>query len=148
MKSTRLVWLILISGFFFLVSCDFLNVKPNCGDPPYTGIDLLLVDARDSLVIGKKYNPDSIRLSVKDVPIEMAVQNGVIHLNYSYFTQYNDENFILYLSKADQDTLNFIINKYNNGECGTVLSVGSFHYNKALLSPDPNGNNYTYRVVK
>jgi hypothetical protein len=146
MKHVQRPWIFLLPALFLLLSCHPWNVDPPCGDPMPNFIELSLVDSSDSLLVGKIYDPDSIRMSVNNEQADLYLQHGVIIINYAGFQQYSTGNFILYLSKEDQDTLNFNIHQVHTKDCGSYLTLELFQYNQKYIYP--KDGHYSYRVVK
>jgi hypothetical protein len=131
--------------FLFILSC----YQPECSDPRQAKILLTLTDSNDSVLIGKKYDPDSIRLSINNSRLYIYITKGVIVLNYYDWIKYNPEDYILYLSKEDQDTMNLSIRTEFYEECGGYNYIDSLLYNHKLIYPvytpkkPPN-----YKVIK
>jgi len=134
-------------GLLFLTSCDKnKNKSDDCnGDPKANYFVLTLVDKNDSLLIGQKYNADSIRLYLNDSTMHIYVECGVIFLNYTLWQKFNNKNYILYLSHSDQDTLNFLVKNVNT-PCGTILNVDTIYYNNKAIAPS-NGI-LNFKIIK
>ena len=118
-----------------------------CGDPAPTLIDIGLVDKNDSLLIGNKYNPDSIKLIVDEKNVDVYVHKGYISINYAGLYIYNNMNFFLYLSKTDVDTLNLKVHRYES-ECWNYYEeFGGLTYNSKIISP-VSYNEFEYKIIK
>jgi hypothetical protein len=134
----------ILFGVFIFSSCNEKHAQ--CGDPADPVIQIALVDQNDSLLIGRKYHPDSIRLTVDNKTLYMDIEQGYIFLNSCILDAYNNDNYFLYLSKSDTDTLNLQILKYE-GVCGTYYGFGGLKYNSKEISP-VFYNKYVFKIIK
>ena len=136
----------LLGGIIIVSSCS--NKSSPCGDPAPTIMQIALVDQNDSLLIGKKYLPDSIQLIAGNKKLNITVENGFIIVNYGSLEIYNSDNYFLYLSKADTDTLNIQVNDPYNNDCGIYYpELGTFQYNFKSISPDTY-NKSVFKILK
>ena len=136
---------VLISSVFILASCRDSYVI--CGDPPYYQIQLTLVDQNDSLLIGSKYNKDSIRLTVDTDHLVTYIQKGILMIDFAGFEKYNAKDYLLYLSKEDTDTLNMDVDVHY-GPCGDPYWVFKvLKYNSKTITPVP-GDNKLFKIIK
>jgi hypothetical protein len=111
--------------------------------PPPNSIFIYLNDKNDSLLIGTKYSPDSIRLMVDNKTLQIKIDEGELNVLYSGFNAYNDLNYYLYLSSTDTDTINLKI-LMNDTDCGPEYHCNELKYNSKVITPKPN----TYLVHK
>jgi hypothetical protein len=135
MKRTTLIFTILFQSLLFLNSCNNDNKQTLCGDPIPTNLEIYLVDNSDSLLIGKKYDQDSIKLTVNNKMVEIHISNGKISFMYPSLEEYNNVNYTLYLSKSDKDTINLIVNHQYIEDCGNYYGVTSLSYNSKQIEP-------------
>jgi hypothetical protein len=138
-------------GFMLVIMVVFQSCKDktnsNCGDPVPTVIQIGLVDANDSLLIGGTYNPDSIHLMVQDSNINISIDKGWMSLYYDGLEIYNNVNFLLYLSTEDVDTLTFKVTKYPSDCFVFSYEFGGMTYNSKTISHEAN-NTYVYKIIK
>lgn len=130
-----------VHRLFPFISCGLLLFF-SCGhygpcDPSPRMMAIELVDGHDSLLIGKKYLPDSIRLTVDNNNLSIKVQFGQIQILYAGLDIYNDANYFLYLSKSTTDTLRLTVSKHHN-KCGDYYDFDGLTYNSKNISPVPN----------
>jgi hypothetical protein len=124
----------LILGLISIFSSCSKKTSP-CGDPAPTIIQIGLVDRNDSLLIGKMYDPDSIKFCVGEKRIFVGFYKGYMSINYNGFEVYNNMNCFLYLSKTDVDTLTFKVLRYDS-ECWNYYNeFDGLTYNSKLISP-------------
>ena len=136
----------LLCGIIIISSCN--NKSSPCGDPAPTIMQIALVDHNDSLLIGKKYIPDSIQLIAGNKKLNITVEKGFIIVNYGSLEIYNSDNYFLYLSKADTDTLNIQVNDVYNKDCDNYYpELGAFQYNFKTISPDTY-NKFVFKIIK
>jgi len=119
-----------------------------CGDlvPVPTLIQIGLVDKNDSILIGNKYDPDSIKLSVDEKNVTVYFYKGYMSINYYGFDIYNNKNYFLYLSNTDGDTLNLKVLRYES-ECGSYYEFDGLTYNSKVISPVPY-NKFVFKIIK
>ena len=118
-----------------------------CGDPAPTLIDIGLVDKSDSLLIGNKYDPDSIKFYVGEKRVYVGFYKGYMSINYNGFDIYNNMNFFLYLSKTDVDTLTLKVLRYDS-ECWNYYDeFGGLTYNSKVISPVLY-NKFVFKIIK
>jgi hypothetical protein len=144
-KRGYFLFLIVFGGTFLLTSCPGRFI--HCGDPEISCIRIMLVDKNDSNLIGKRYDPDSISLSVNHQSIAMDVENGSILIYFPGLQVHNSENYLLYLSKEDTDTLNLRVYEYSTKDCGTYFDFGGMKYNSADVSSIP-GDYSSFKIRK
>jgi len=145
MKRTTLIFTLVFQSLLFLNSCSNDHNQPLCGDPIPSNLEIYLVDNNDSLLIGKKYNQDSIKLTVNNVMVDIHISNGRISFFYPNLEEYNNLNYTLYLSKSDEDTINLIVNHHYIEDCGNYHGVTSFSYNSEQIEPITG---LVYKIVK
>jgi hypothetical protein len=139
--SFSLIILILV----FLSSCENRSKQQLCGDPGPVIVGIWLVDKNDSSLVGKKYDPDSIRLSVENMSIDLQFDHGEIIFNYSSLEPFNKSTYYLILSKTETDTIKLVVNQQNDGDCGPYYSIDKFSYNSSTIS---KMTAWTYKIIK
>lgn len=137
--------ILLISFLPLLDSCH--KGENNCGDPPGSFIQIILVDKNDSLLVGRKFDPDSVNLSVNNKLIMLSIYRGIITFNYNLGEQYNKDNYLLFLSKFDTDTINLTVNHYYNGNCWDYYKFNNFKYNFVNIASVPY-NDHCFKIIK
>ncbi len=110
-----------------------------------TKVAICLVDHNDSLLIGKKYNQDSIKLTVNNTMVDIHFSNGTISFVYPGLEEYNNLNYTLHLSKSDNDTVNLVVNHQYIEDCGNYYGITSLSYNSKLIEPSAG---FVYKIVK
>jgi len=135
---------ILLSVTLALSSCS-KKAEP-CGDPSSASIQIDLVDKNDSLLIGKKYDPDSIKMNVEGKNVSIYIYEGHMEIDYSGFDIYNNRNYFLYLSKTDTDTLNLKVLSYEN-KCWSSYGFSGLTYNSKVISP-VSYNKFLFKIIK
>jgi len=145
MKRSTSIITILFQLLILLNSCNNNHKQPLCGDPIPSSVEIFLVDNNDSLLIGKKYNPDSIKLTVNNKMVDIHCTNGRISFVYTNMEEYNNLNYILYLSKTDEDTISLIVNHQYIEDCGYYYGITSLSYNSKQIEPL---NGLVYKIVK
>jgi len=134
----------LLVFLFLFSSCR--NKPLPCGDPPPAFVRIILTDQHDSLLVGKKYNPDSISLMANHEKISLSVEKGIITLHYAGLEKYNSENYWLTLSKTDTDTLRLTVTKHS-GSCWDYDEFSNLVYNSATVSP-VSYDKFVFKIVK
>jgi hypothetical protein len=133
-------------GLILIFSSCSKKATP-CGDPAPTFIQIGLVDNNDSLVIGKKYDPDSIKLNVDGKNVNVYFSKGYMIINYDGYDIYNNMNYLLYLSKTDVDTLTLKVHRYES-ECWSYYDeFGGLTYNSKIISP-VSYNKFEFKIIK
>jgi hypothetical protein len=132
-------------GIMLIFSSCSKKTTP-CGDPAPTLIDIGLVDKSDSLLIGNKYDPDSIKFYVGEKRVYVGFYKGYMSINYNGFDIYNNMNCFLYLSKTDVDTLTLKVLRYES-ECGSYYEFDGLTYNSKVISPVPY-NKFVFKIIK
>ena len=89
MKRTTLIFTLLFQSLLFLNSCSNDHKQPLCGDPMPINLEIYLVNNSDSLLIGKKYDQDSIKLTVNNTMVDINISNGRISFVYPNLEEYN-----------------------------------------------------------
>ena len=145
MKSSLLIFPILLLSFFLLNSCSNDKIQPLCGDPIPTSLEMYLVDKNDNLLIGKEYDPDSIKLMVNNSMVDIHVAEGRISFVYPNLEDYNNATYTLYLSKSDDDTINLIVNHQYVEGCGNYYGVKALSYNSKQIEPITG---LVYKIIK
>lgn len=145
MKRTTLFFTLLFLSLLFQNSCSNEHKQPLCGDPLPSNLEICLVDKSDSLLIGNKYDQDSIKLSVNNTTVDIHISNGRISFVYPNLEEYNNLNYILYLSISDKDTINLLVNHQYIDDCGNYYGVTSFSYNSNQIEPITG---LVYKIVK
>lgn len=145
MKRTTLIFTLLFQSLLLLNSCSNDHKHPLCGDPIPSNLEIYLVDKNDSLLIGKKYDQDSIKLTVNNTMVGIHISNGRISFLYPNLELYNNLNYTLYLSKSDEDTINLIVNHQYIEDCGYYYGITSLSYNSKQIEPL---NGLVYKIVK
>jgi len=145
MKRSALIFALLLQPFLFLNSCRNDKSQPLCGDPIPTSLQIYLVDKNDSLLIGRKYDPDSIRLTVKNENIDIQISQGRIYFSYPDLVEFNSMNYLISLSKNDIDTINLTVYHNYVEDCGDNYGVGSLSYNSKPIEPITG---LVYKIVK
>jgi hypothetical protein len=128
-----------------LISCSNKSKNKLCGDPGPVFLQFYFVDKNDSNLIGKKYFPDSIKLTVQEKSIDLIYDHGSMLFDYEILEPYNNSTYLLTLSKTDVDTINLIVNHQYDGECGPYYGVTKLLYNSKSIS-QVTGN--VYKIVK
>jgi len=131
-----------LGGLLFFFSCG----RYGPCDPSPRMMAIELVDKNDSLLIGKTYNPDSIRLTVDNTRLSIMIQHGQIQLFYAGLDIYNEANYFLYLSKSTTDTLKLTVSKHHN-KCGDYYDFDGLTYNSKNISPVPN-TDIVFKIIK
>ena len=137
---------VIIMFIFNVVSCKHNKEQPECGDPAPNIFNLVLKDKNDSLVIGKEYNQDTVKLTVNKKKADFFIYNGVISVHYDTLQPYNTDEYILYLRESDQDTLNLIITTHTPSECPKFLKLDSLYYNHKFIPS--NKGDLTFKILK
>lgn len=145
MKRSTLIFTLLLQPFLFLNSCRNDKSQPLCGDPIPTSLQIYLVDKNDSLVIGRKYDPDSIRFTVNNKNIDIQILQGRIYFAYPDLEEFNSMKYLLSLSKNDTDTVNLVVYHNYVEDCGNYYGVGSLSYNSKPIEPVTG---LVYKIVK
>jgi hypothetical protein len=145
MKRTILTFALLFQLVLLSNSCRIDQKQPLCGDPISSTIKIWLVDESDSLLIGKHYDQDSVKLTVNNTTVDIDISNGIIYFAYPSLEEYNDLNYTLYLSKSDEDTINLIVNHQYVEDCGNYYGVTSLSYNSKQIEPI---SGLFYKIVK
>jgi hypothetical protein len=149
-KITKSFRIHLLFPFFLGGACIFsscIEKIVNCDDPAPTFIRITLVDKNDSLLIGTKYFPDSIHLTVNNEIIPFSIGGGSVWIYYSGLEVYNNDNYLLYLSKDDTDTLNLRVYSYHTHDCGNYYDFGGLKYNFRDISPGTYDHT-SFKVIK
>jgi len=141
--SFYLSFLVFLSSL--IISCTNKSKTKLCGDPGPVFLQFYFVDKNDSNLMGKKYFPDSIKLTVQDKSITLTYDHGSMLFDYEILEPYNGSTYLLTLSKTDVDTINLIVSHQYDGECGPYYGVTKLLYNSKSIS-QVNGN--TYKIVK
>jgi len=141
LKSKGSIQFHIFFSLFFVIILYSCNGK-KCFPPP-NSIFIYLVNKDDSLLIGTKYSPDSIRLMVNNKTLQISIDNGELKVLYSGFDDYNDLDYYLYLSSTDTDTINLKI-LMNDTHCGPEYHCNELKYNSEVIAAEPN----TYLVYK
>jgi hypothetical protein len=141
----HLTWFLIfvLAGGILVPSCRINTVI--CGDPLPAYLEIALVDAKDSLLIGTVYNPDSIKLTLDNHPLDIQILHGYILIGYGGMEIYNLKDYLLYLNYKDTDTLNLAVSSHYDDHCGTTYRFSGLKYNSKTISPF---NSLTYKVVK
>jgi len=145
MKRSALIFTLLLQPFLFMNSCRNDKSQPLCGDPISSSLQIYLVDQNDSLLIGRNYNPDSIRLTVNNKNIDIQISQGSIIFVYPNLEEFNNMNYLLSLSKNDIDTVNLVVYHNYVEDCGNYYGVGSMSYNAKPIEPITG---LVYKIVK
>jgi|WetSurMetagenome_2_1015567.scaffolds.fasta_scaffold48553_2 hypothetical protein len=128
-----------------LLSC--VRKPVNCGDPAQTTLAIALVDQNDSLLIGKKYAPDSIYLYLNEDLVPIEIYQGFILVSYSQPKALLNVNLFLYLSATDTDTLRMGVSTVNHDDCPTYWVFNGLDYNGTARSPEPQ-NLHEFLIIK
>jgi hypothetical protein len=131
--------------FIMSGACTHDKVQPECGDPKPASCNIILVDNNDSTLIGTKYVQDSVELTLNGKKINYYIYNGIITINFDTLQNHSADNYILYLTYSDQDTLNLLISTVNTQNCGSYLNMDAVHYNGSDIPPNQN---FTFKVHK
>lgn len=145
MKRTTLIFALLFQSLLLLNSCGNEHKQTPCSDPIPSNLEIYLVDNKDSLLIGKKYNQDSIKLTVNNKMIDIFISNGRISFVYPNLEEYNNLTYTLYLSKSEEDTIKLIVNHQYIEDCGNYYGVTSLSYNSKQIEPITG---LLYKIVK
>ncbi|MEI6174376.1 MAG: hypothetical protein WCR01_11555 [Bacteroidota bacterium] len=145
MKRSTLIFTLLLQPLLFLDSCTNDHAQPPCGDPIPTSLQIYLVDKNDSLLIGRKYNQDSIKLTVNNKNIDIQISQGKIIFVYPDLVEYNNMNYLLSLSKNEIDTVNLVVYHNYVEDCGNYYGVGSMSYNSKRIEPVTG---LVYKIIK
>jgi hypothetical protein len=147
--QTPLLLPIIFAALLIVFSCSKKSVP--CGDPVPSLIEIALVDKNDSLLIGKKYDPDTIKLwgYIKDQRQDFYgnFNEGYITIFYSWDQglDYTD-NFYMYLSKDDIDTVN-LKSSVRQNNCGNFYDLQGVRYNSKEVVPITY-NKFRYNIRK
>ena len=145
MKQSTIAFVILLQSLIFQNSCRNDQKQQLCGDPIPSILEIQLVDKNDSLIIGKKYSQDSIKLTVNNKNVDIQVSHGIISFVYPNLEEFNNFNYIISLSAIDTDTINLIVYHNYVEDCGNYYGVQSISYNTKLIEPITG---LVYKIVK
>ena len=145
MKTLFILFTAILLSSALFISCSNKSKEELCGDPLPVYLHFYLVDKNDSLLIGTKYDPDSIKLTVENKSINLSFDHGSIFFNYQILEEYNHSNYYLFLSKTDSDTINLVVNHKWDGACGPYYGVTTFSYNSTPIS---HITGLTYKIIK
>jgi hypothetical protein len=132
-------------GTLVLLSC--VRKPVICGDPVPSTLEIALVDQNDSLLIGKKYAPDSIYLYLNDELVPIEIYQGFILVEYGQPKTFLNVNLFLFLSANDTDTLRMLVTTVNHDDCPTSWVFNGLDYNGRARTPDPQ-NLHEFRIKK
>jgi hypothetical protein len=141
--SGKTMLFFVFAGLWIFQSCE---PKPHslCGDPPPQYIGVALVDSNDNLLIGPVYNPDSIKLTLDNKPLEIHFDKGYIVIYYGGMDIYNLRNYLLYLNYKDTDTLNLAVSGHYDDQCGSYYYFSGLKYNSKTVG----GYHLYYKIIK
>ncbi len=132
-------------AIMLLVSC--VRDPIPCGDPMPTLAGIELVDRNDSLLVGTKYDPDSVYLTVNNEILSISVDRGIIWISYGLPKHYLAQDFYLTLSAEDTDTLKFNAYAVTPEDCSTYWVFNGLNYNSKDLAP-VQGVPLIFKIVK
>lgn len=118
--------------------------SPDCGDPKSTICELILVDSVKNVLVGTKYDTDSIQLQVNKALIPLNFDNGIIRFNFAGYDLFNATDYILKLNYRESDTLNVKIRMITT-QCWTVFSIDTVSYNDQVLQSISENK---YEIIK
>lgn len=138
--------MITLSLIFFSCKHKHDEIQTLCGDSIPPVFNLVLKDINDSLLIGKEYSQDTVSLTLNNKKVNFFIYKGIITVTYDTLQPYSSGEYILYLSKSDQDTLNLIIKTHTPAECPEFIKLDSLLYNHKFMPP--NQGDLTYKIIK
>lgn len=112
-----------------LLACNTDKYKIlNCGDPATQMFQLLLLDKEDSILIGRAYCPDSIRLFSSSEALPLESHEGMLLVYFIPASSYKNKDLYLYLNKEDTDTLHLFFRTVSTS-CWSFERMDSLQYN-------------------